>query len=219
MKKIGLIALIVVLALGIIGVGYAAWSQTLTATGTVNSGTFKADFTTAVTDDLGTAYGTGVVDPKIAGTYNGTTWSVATSSTQDVGWTTAPQISSSIVSGPVDTLAVTINNAYPGYYSTTYFVIKNNGSVPLNLTVPATGAGSLTVTTTSTGAASNNVKATLLDASSGSLGTAIVVAPNATTYGYLTIGVGTEAGAGTEPPVTGAAYTVTFTVTANQNTN
>jgi predicted ribosomally synthesized peptide with SipW-like signal peptide len=93
MKKIGLIALIVVLALGIIGVGYAAWSQTLTATGTVNSGTFKADFTTAVTDDLGTAYGTGVVDPKIAGTYNGTTWSVATSSTQDVGWTTAPQIS------------------------------------------------------------------------------------------------------------------------------
>jgi hypothetical protein len=123
------------------------------------------------------------------------------------------------VSGPVDTLAVTINNAYPGYYSTTYFVIKNNGSVPLNLTVPATGAGSLTVTTTSTGAASNNVKATLLDASSGSFGTAIVVAPNATTYGYLTIGVGTEAGAGTEPPVTGAAYTVTFTVTANQNTN
>ena len=49
MKKIGLIALIVVLSLGIIGVGYAAWSQALRTTGTVNSGTFKADFTTAVT--------------------------------------------------------------------------------------------------------------------------------------------------------------------------
>ena len=41
MKKIGLIALIVVLALGIIGVGYAAWTQSLQVNGTVNPGTFN----------------------------------------------------------------------------------------------------------------------------------------------------------------------------------
>jgi predicted ribosomally synthesized peptide with SipW-like signal peptide len=37
MKKIGLIALIVVLALGVIGVGYALWTQVLTITGTATA--------------------------------------------------------------------------------------------------------------------------------------------------------------------------------------
>jgi predicted ribosomally synthesized peptide with SipW-like signal peptide len=40
MKKIGLIAIIVVLALGIIGVGYAAWTQVLNVSGTATAGTF-----------------------------------------------------------------------------------------------------------------------------------------------------------------------------------
>ena len=39
MKKIGLIAIIVVLALGIIGVGYAAWSQVLNINGNVTTAT------------------------------------------------------------------------------------------------------------------------------------------------------------------------------------
>jgi len=47
MKKIGLIALIVVLSLGIIGVGYAAWSQTLHITGTASAATFNVNFTSA----------------------------------------------------------------------------------------------------------------------------------------------------------------------------
>jgi len=41
MKKIGLIILVVLLALGIIGVGYAAWTQSLQVNGTVNPGTFN----------------------------------------------------------------------------------------------------------------------------------------------------------------------------------
>jgi predicted ribosomally synthesized peptide with SipW-like signal peptide len=41
MKKIGLIALIVVLSLGIIGVGYAAWSANLTVNGQVKTGSFN----------------------------------------------------------------------------------------------------------------------------------------------------------------------------------
>jgi len=39
MKKIGLLALALVLALGALGVGYAAWTDTVTITGTVNTGT------------------------------------------------------------------------------------------------------------------------------------------------------------------------------------
>jgi hypothetical protein len=140
---------------------------------------------------------------------------VVARSSQDVGWTALPSITHSAggTSGPADTLSVTINNAYPGYYTTVYFEITNDGSVPLNLTVPTSGPDELTVTTGSLGALPADVTPTLTDASSGSFGgTGIVVAPSATTHGYLTIAV-------VSPPVTGATYTVTFTVTANQNTN
>lgn len=39
-KKVGLIVLVVVLALGALGVGYAVWSQDLTITAQVNTGSF-----------------------------------------------------------------------------------------------------------------------------------------------------------------------------------
>ena len=39
MKKIGLLCLALVLALGALGVGYAAWTDTVTISGTVNTGT------------------------------------------------------------------------------------------------------------------------------------------------------------------------------------
>jgi hypothetical protein len=42
MKKIGLIVLAVVLTLGLVGVGYAAWSQNVNASLTVNTGTLAA---------------------------------------------------------------------------------------------------------------------------------------------------------------------------------
>lgn len=50
MKKIGLIALIVILSLGIIGVGYALWSQTLHINGTVTAATFDVNFASTGTD-------------------------------------------------------------------------------------------------------------------------------------------------------------------------
>lgn len=45
MKKIGLIILVVVLALGAIGAGYAAWSQSLYVNGSVQNGKLQAGFT------------------------------------------------------------------------------------------------------------------------------------------------------------------------------
>jgi len=49
MKKLGFIILAVVLTLGIIGVGYAAWTQTLTVNGNAKAGTFDTQFTAVST--------------------------------------------------------------------------------------------------------------------------------------------------------------------------
>ena len=45
MKKTGLLVLSLVLALGALGIGYAAWSQTLTVTGNVNTGSYIVTMT------------------------------------------------------------------------------------------------------------------------------------------------------------------------------
>jgi hypothetical protein len=66
MKKIGLIAIIVVLALGIIGVGYAAWSQTLNANATLNTGSYIINFASSPTPSPTT--GTGTISASASGT-------------------------------------------------------------------------------------------------------------------------------------------------------
>jgi len=43
MKKIGLLSLALVLALGTLGIAYAAWTDTITIEGTVNTGTLNID--------------------------------------------------------------------------------------------------------------------------------------------------------------------------------
>jgi predicted ribosomally synthesized peptide with SipW-like signal peptide len=71
MKKIGLIALIVVLALGVIGVGYALWTQVLTITGTATAGTFNVVFDGSATQPL-TTLGGGDAFTVPTGTHTGT---------------------------------------------------------------------------------------------------------------------------------------------------
>lgn len=51
MKKIGLICMALVMALGSLGVGYAMWSKTLIIDGSVGTGDVNAEFTQAFTDD------------------------------------------------------------------------------------------------------------------------------------------------------------------------
>lgn len=59
MKKIGLIGLIMILALGAMGIGYAAWQQTLVINGTVETGNYDIIFNHAenvpAQDDPGVA--------------------------------------------------------------------------------------------------------------------------------------------------------------------
>ncbi|GAI88098.1 unnamed protein product, partial [marine sediment metagenome] len=51
MKKLGLLCLTLVLALGTLGVGYAMWSDTLTITGDVNTGEFIVVFDSQYDND------------------------------------------------------------------------------------------------------------------------------------------------------------------------
>ena len=51
MKKLGILVLTLVLALGAIGVGYAAWSQPLTIGANVTAASFDVNFTLATSPD------------------------------------------------------------------------------------------------------------------------------------------------------------------------
>ena len=199
MKKTGLLILVVILALGAIGVGYAAWTQTLTVTGNVATGTFGADFEAAVTNDGGTT-----LDPAVAGTWTNNVWSGAIAS-KNVGSTTY------VISGALnDLLTVTVTNAYPGYYGSVYVEVHNTGSVPIKILPAApvitvvSGTGAITdIAVTNTGS--------LFAAS-----TPIAASPGLA-VGTITIGVGTNGGATTDPPVTGGSYQVTFNIVATQD--
>ncbi|TDA67758.1 MAG: hypothetical protein D9V47_09585 [Clostridia bacterium] len=106
MKKSWLLALIVVVSLGVIGVGLAAWTETITIAGSVTTGDINPDFTSASTDDPGTT-----IDPG---------------TDKNVGMTE--------VSFSADAATVTVTNAYPGYHSDVTLTVKNNGSVPIEIT-------------------------------------------------------------------------------------
>jgi hypothetical protein len=53
MKKIGLLSLALILALGTLGVGYAMWTDTVTVTGTVHTGTVQVGILDVGTNDPG----------------------------------------------------------------------------------------------------------------------------------------------------------------------
>jgi hypothetical protein len=115
MKRVGMIIIALVLALGALGASYAAWAHTITVGATVNTGTASAIFDGSLTTQNADNFGDNIcyaeavpnADPKY--------------------------------------LDVTVYNAYPGVKITNLpYYVKNNGTVPikfdsltLNDTVPA----------------------------------------------------------------------------------
>lgn len=106
MKKIGLICLALVLALGTVGVGYAHWSKNLYIEGTVNTGEVNLEIISVASDDIG-------IDPG---------------KDKDVA-STAVQID------PLDDqrVIITVDNGYPCYYNYVHFTVHNNGTIPVKL--------------------------------------------------------------------------------------
>jgi len=109
MKKIGLLCLALVLALGTMGVGYALWYEDLYINGTVETGNLDAIWTACYCFDNG-------LDPNPDGSDKG----------KDVG-STICQIDGS----DPHILHITVTNGYPCYWNDCEVELTNVGSIPL----------------------------------------------------------------------------------------
>jgi hypothetical protein len=128
-------------ALAVVGVGYGLWSKTLYIEGTVGTGSLDAVFVDPFTDDDGKVNETGLdstdvgdcaisvndpagsCDPKASG------HNVARKD-KDVGTCTVEYAAQDPTG---ETLVLTIDNAYPSYYCTVFFDVRNTGSIPVKI--------------------------------------------------------------------------------------
>jgi hypothetical protein len=127
MKKFGLLCLALVLALGALGVGYAAWTDTIFVTGSVSTGEACVEFVPAIGSEDpcpaagpppdGTSPDYTAVDHFIGGLLTPT-------NPKDVGCTTVTKTAP-------DTLTVVVSNAYPCYANEIKFHEQNCGTVPM----------------------------------------------------------------------------------------
>ena len=121
--KIGMLFLVLTLVLASMGVGYAMWDETLNIGGTVETGEVDAIFTKAMSNDPGAQD-----DPKEAGgwtlddtlTWTGARWDKDVASLEVIG-------------AGIQTLTVTLDNGYPGYYPSVGFTIDNQGTIPVKI--------------------------------------------------------------------------------------
>jgi len=135
MKKVGLLLLALVLALGALGVGYAKWTDTVTINATVNTGTVILGIVDNGTSDDGVldvaplplievahlgsdpqcGPGTNTEFKNVAST-------VSTNGAAKTGCTLAYQ-----------SVTETFTNVYPYYSPTLYLTLKNCGTVPVKI--------------------------------------------------------------------------------------
>ena len=142
MKKIGLLALSLVLALAITGAGFATWTDTVDIDGHIGTGTVKIGVRDTGTSDPGTT-----PDPRREVDFGGAPVAadkhVATTTSTDGNykcWHAGADW--------YDSVTYRYENVYPGYAPTTYTEISNCGSIPVKFT----GSG-VVVTAVSSGAA------------------------------------------------------------------
>ena len=124
MKKIGLLLLALVLALGTLGVGYAMWSDTLTITGNVNTGEVWVEFTSQYDND-----NAGQDDPKEAGYWDGAT----AGNIQWHGLRYDKDVASTTSTYSETSAQILITNGYPSYWGSVVWDITNKGSIPVKL--------------------------------------------------------------------------------------
>ena len=104
MKKTWIIVLVVVLALGVAGVGYAVWSQVLNINGTVNTAKFDVHYDTVappVGSPTGGAAGTANINVSAILPYS---------------------------------FSVSLVNGYPGFTGTCTYGITNASTIPVKIT-------------------------------------------------------------------------------------
>ena len=117
MKKIGLLCLALVLALGTIGIGYATWSDNVTIEQTVKTGDFKIGVADMGTNDSGI----GQFDPG----YDKHVARCTSQNISSVFWLNDVQYFSEVKE--------LITNAYPCYSCNVTFEFANGGTIPAKL--------------------------------------------------------------------------------------
>jgi hypothetical protein len=136
-KKIGLLSLALVLALGTLGVSYAMWYDDLYISGNVNTGYVDVDFHSQYDNDS-----QGMNDPSEPGYWDFTTtpgspsWEGARHD-KDVANLASTWDQDSLINedpaADLDKATITINNGYPCYYGSVAWDIVNNGLIPVYL--------------------------------------------------------------------------------------
>lgn len=101
----GLLAIAVVVALALVGVAYAWWSETLTINGTVQTGVVNVEFRNASDDDNG-------IDP---------------------GYDKNVADCTESVSEDGNSMTIAITNGYPSYTCTVSYAFSNPGTIPVKL--------------------------------------------------------------------------------------
>lgn len=150
MRKAGLVTLTVMLALALAGLGYAAWTETIAASGTVNTGEVDVEFLVQERYQYpdgkyydGSWDKQGENDPDWFNGGQGPDYGSTTPEgprgtsarlDRDVAMTTYEPVDTD-GDGDIDQLRVTLHNAYPGYVGGMTFRIKNNGSIPVKFNV------------------------------------------------------------------------------------
>jgi hypothetical protein len=138
MRKIGLLCLTLVLALGALGVGYAHWTDTITIEGTVNTGSVDINVEyysgTDVYKDLGTE---GVVTVYwLRDACGALVWSSGQAPAN--GLLVA---SAKAEPGPTDdTVVISYNNTFPCETLVADFIVHYTGSVPAMVDAEFTSA-------------------------------------------------------------------------------
>lgn len=126
MKRIRVLALVLVFAFAALGGAYAAWSDSIFINETVETGIVNITWANAESNDSPE----GNPDDQMTGYYNEEKLDVGSKSV-DIKDETKSQVPGD---GKGDILEITLKNGYPGYTATVTADIKNIGTIPVKCT-------------------------------------------------------------------------------------
>lgn len=134
MKRIRVLALVLVFAFAALGGAYAAWSDSIFINETVETGIVNITWANAESNDSKREPADKAnPDDQMTGYYNEEKLDVGSKSV-DIKDETESQVPGAYVDGKGDILEITLENGYPGYTATVTADIKNIGTIPVKCT-------------------------------------------------------------------------------------
>lgn len=137
-KKVGILALVLVLVVAALGIGIAKWSESLQIEGIVNTGEVDAGFTWQVSND---PTGWGLTDEAEFGLWP--TWVDGQAIPEPTDWIGARYdkdvgsidcvLEDPDVDGVNEIMQVIVTNGYPCYFGSIWFTIDNTGTIPVKI--------------------------------------------------------------------------------------